>query len=163
MVIDKRCHACGEPLRQRDNEQLRDWRERKTCGRTCHVARKNAVPVWDRFIIYTRLTPSGCIEWTGAIDAEGYGRLETRGEVLAHRISYLMQYGSIPDGMLVCHRCDNRRCVNHGHLFLGTHQDNTDDRVRKGRGTTAAGPDNPNWRHGRFAKKLEAAQCHTAT
>lgn len=51
----------------------------------------------------------------------------------AHRAAYLLCVGNIPDGMFVCHSCDNPRCCNPKHLFLGTQQDNVDDCVAKGR------------------------------
>jgi hypothetical protein len=57
----------------------------------------------------------------------------TRRNMLAHRYSYTVFIGDIPDGMFICHKCDNPKCVNPDHLFAGTRQDNVDDRERKGR------------------------------
>ena len=91
---------------------------------------------------------SGCWEWTGS-KRNGYGRLivgsrtdGTRKSVSAHRLSYELTYGEIPEGMEVCHRCDNRCCVNPDHLFIGTHQDNMSDRERKGRNKPPKGENN---------------------
>jgi len=75
-----------------------------------------------------------CWNWTGATNGIGYGRLGHRGkQVSAHRFSYELVYGRIPDGMLVCHHCDNPGCVRPSHLFLGTNSDNMKDSVAKGR------------------------------
>jgi hypothetical protein len=82
---------------------------------------------------------TGCWLWVGAIDKKGYGRValgRRLGAVVASRVAWEMAHGSIPDGFFVCHRCDQPSCVNPGHLFLGTAQDNADDMVRKGRATT---------------------------
>lgn len=78
------------------------------------------------------VTPS-CWLWTGKLHLRGYGRFRGPSGDMAHRFSYHCYVGEIPAGMQVCHRCDNPRCVNPDHLFLGTNQDNVTDKVVKGR------------------------------
>lgn len=85
---------------------------------------------------YIPVTESGCWIWIAALnDSCGYGSIgDGEGNtILAHRASWILHKGEIPEGMCVCHKCDVPSCVNPDHLFLGTQQDNMDDRGNKNR------------------------------
>lgn len=81
---------------------------------------------------------NGCWHWIGAKNKDGYGQFYVSQQYQegAHRFMYEKSFGSIPKGMCVLHRCDNPACVNPDHLFLGTHRDNTQDMINKGRKQT---------------------------
>lgn len=82
----------------------------------------------------------GCWEWNAARNARGYGvfSLPNKGgpwrNKLSHRFSFELCHGTIPEGLYICHHCDNPSCVNPSHLFAGTQKDNARDRDQKGRG-----------------------------
>lgn len=94
----------------------------------------------------------GCWEWGASKNKCGYGTVtnESGGSMLAHRAMWEVVNGKIPDGMEVCHECDNPACINHDHLFLGTHQENMTDCKNKGRAVGHPGEKN------RRAKLTEA-------
>lgn len=84
----------------------------------------------------------GCWLWTASRFTNGYGQFTVSSpkKSPAHRYSWVLENGPIPEGLYVLHRCDNPICVKPAHLFLGTQQDNMDDMVKKGRQSTLSSP-----------------------
>lgn len=77
---------------------------------------------------------SGCVLWLAACDDDGYGLINnTGGSRRAHVVAYEQAHGPLPDGMIACHRCDVRCCINERHIYPGTQADNVADMMRKGR------------------------------
>jgi hypothetical protein len=121
---------------------LTAWRAAKTLlslNSPCAIYRLMAkqAPLKDRFWRYAAEQGLDCWLWTGARSKTGYGVINSGGKggqaLKAHRVSWELHRGPIPDGMHVCHHCDTPLCVNPDHLFLGTMRDNMRDCAQKGR------------------------------
>lgn len=88
----------------------------------------------ERLQKMTAVREDGCWMFLGWYNSGGYGALTYHGvRLLAHRASYMVYKGSIPEGLYVLHTCDNRWCINPDHLWLGTYKDNTSDMITKAR------------------------------
>lgn len=112
-----------------------------------YPSRPLSVRFWEKVI-----KSDGCWTWSGNLDRMGYGVIRDANEpgghycaknIKAHRVSWKLHYGPIPDGLLVLHRCDNRPCIRPDHLFLGTYQDNRIDCEKKGRAFHPRGSSHP--------------------
>lgn len=100
--------------------------------------------VLERLLNKTKLSETGCLEWTGYCQKTGYGRIKVSGEALTtHRVSWETYKGKIPMGMHVLHKCDNRKCVNPEHLYLGTQLENNQDTWKRKRRLPMAGENSP--------------------
>lgn len=152
------CIACGAPI----TKHVQKWRAKKRgygfCTSKCsqaHVGNLRRQDIRKRLLarIPTHLPPDQCWEYMGRRTVMGYGEIDYRrsGDTRAkpyraHRLMYEFEVGPIPDGLFVCHSCDNPPCCNPAHLWLGTNEENSYDRHAKGRtkyGPTKRGEDHP--------------------
>lgn len=93
-----------------------------------------------RLSAYIPVTESGCWIYTGSWDKKGYGKFKIDGKSTgkAHRFFYERMVGQIPQGRMICHKCDTPACVNPSHLYVGTEADNTRDRIARNRSSHGA-------------------------
>ena len=125
------CQNCNEVF-------INKYPNSKFCSRACYFS-KTPEERFYSFVIKSD-NPDDCWQWTGCKCNQGYGLFSLNSQTIgAHRFSYGLHKGEIPEGMCVCHRCDNQECTNPNHLWLGTDGDNTRDKESKGRGKQPKG------------------------
>lgn len=135
------CKGCDNPVLAMGMCN-KHWRRNKLYGSPFAVQNWSGLlrglPVEQRMARQTRKMANGCWEWKGGIDADGYGRIRaTLFDIpykKAHRVAWVLENKRpIPKDMVVCHSCDNPRCVNPAHLWLGSQEENQLDKISKGR------------------------------
>jgi hypothetical protein len=143
----KICATCKQLFKRKPLTSNKRWEKTIYCSRSCYYKSKhyfldNAYKRVEYFLSKTRLNQNGCMEWIGGLSGSGYAHAQifnSYQNITKHIYEY---YLKIPiNRMNICHKCDNKKCINPDHLFLGTQQDNIDDmckkdRCKKGRFTT---------------------------
>lgn len=133
------CHCgCGQKTRIAERNHTKLGFIKGEPIRFCKGHRESP-PIEERFWMKVNKT-DGCWLWMGGKDGDGYGGFWLEGKpISAHRYSYQLNIGPIPEGLLVLHTCDQPACVNPAHFFLGTKKDNAIDREQKGRSRDSRG------------------------
>lgn len=153
-AAEKLCGFCGRifHLREQRFQSLRRFNERKFCSTECmNKSRRTCLPLGENFWRYVDRRLSGCWEWLGRRNKQGYGLFKVGSQHFrAHRYAYQLAHGEIPDGKMILHSCDNPPCCNPDHLRPGTALENANDVALRGRRRVQTAKQT-------FAKKQEAA------
>jgi len=137
--LSKICPCCGKRFFKKNKRIYgKQWKDQIWCSGKC---REQKVPIeeykkrrLEEILSLTVITESGCMEYQGCLYPGGYAQIRAFGkQESGSRIIWKLIKGNIPEGIYVLHKCDNKKCVNPDHLFLGTHHDNMTDKMNKGR------------------------------
>lgn len=146
------CETCGKEYKWR---RINHGKPPRFCSFSCRKwdrckgRRKNSELTYEENIARIKkyyekyvIKNEGCWGWKGIVEKTGYTVLGLRPPIKGHRASWMIHKGLIPKGMIVCHNCpngDDPKCTNPDHLWLGTHKDNTQDKIKKGRSNAPRG------------------------
>jgi len=134
----KICPCCGKRFFKKKDRSTSNWIKQNYCSSKCS---KIKFPIkiylqnkYNDLMSKTQKTITDCFELKKCITSKGYGRIPIFGKnKSAHRFVWELLKGDIPEGLCVCHHCDNPKCINPDHLFLGTFYDNNHDKINKGK------------------------------